>query len=98
MKEDLQKAGGADLVFSQHMATGYWAADVFLKLLEKTGKDLTRANFLKAAEGFSYENPGFGRVAYPENKTKPNGCGALVRIEDGKFTLAQHLKCFDPVG
>ncbi|WP_106401011.1 ABC transporter substrate-binding protein [Actinocorallia populi] len=98
MKADLRKAGGGDLVFSQHMATGYWAADVFLKMLEKTGKDLTRENFLRAADGFSYENPGFGRVAYPQNKTQPTGCGALVRIKGGGFELARHLECFDNVG
>ncbi len=97
MKQDLRKVGGDGLVFSQQMAIGYWSADVFLKLVEKTGEDLTRENFLKASEGFSYENPGFGRVAYPANKTVSSGCGALVRIEGGGFRVAQELKCVDPV-
>nr|BFE37433.1 hypothetical protein GCM10010200_096840 [Actinomadura rugatobispora] len=94
MKADLQKAaGGKELVFSQHMATGYWSADVFLAMLEKTGKDLTRESFIKASQNFSYENPGFGRVSYPKNKTASNGCGSLVRVQGGKFVVAQHLRC-----
>ncbi|KAB2341815.1 ABC transporter substrate-binding protein [Actinomadura rudentiformis] len=92
MKADLQKVGAA---LDQHAATGYWSADIFLKILEKTGKDLTRDSFFKAANGFSYENKGFGRIQYPAGKTESNGCGALVRLEGGKFTVTQHLKCYD---
>lgn len=92
MKADLQKVGGT---LDQHAATGYWSADIFLKILEKTGKDLTRDSFFKAANGFSYENKGFGRIQYPAGKTESNGCGALVRLEGGKFTVTQHLKCYD---
>ncbi|MQY02935.1 ABC transporter substrate-binding protein [Actinomadura macrotermitis] len=92
MKTDLQKVGAS---LDQHAATGYWSADVFLKMLEKTGKDLTRDSFLKAADAFSYENKGFGRISYPAAKTASNGCGALVRLQNGGFTVAQHLKCFD---
>ncbi|MFD0854373.1 ABC transporter substrate-binding protein, partial [Actinomadura adrarensis] len=95
MKADLQKAGGGNVVPDQHMATGYWSADVFLKMLEKAGKDLTRDSFFKAVQNFSYENKGFGRINFPSGKTASNGCGALVRIQGGKFTVAQNLRCFD---
>ncbi|GAA2574912.1 ABC transporter substrate-binding protein [Actinomadura fulvescens] len=92
MKADVRKVGGT---LDQHTATGYWSADVFLKILEKTGKDLTRDAFLRAANGFSYENKGFGRIQYPAAKTEPNGCGALVKLENGAFKVAQNLKCYD---
>ncbi|MEU5878296.1 ABC transporter substrate-binding protein [Spirillospora sp. NPDC047279] len=92
MKADIQKVGGT---LDQHTATGYWSADVFLKVLEKTGKDLTRDTFFQAAKSFSYENPGFGRIRYPEGKTASNGCGALVKLENGAFKVAQNLKCYD---
>ncbi|GAA2447857.1 hypothetical protein GCM10010191_76500 [Actinomadura vinacea] len=95
MKADLQKAGGANAVLDQHAATGYWSADVFLKMLEKAGKDLTRDSFFKAVQTFSYENKGFGRLRLPTGKTESNGCGALVRLQGTGFTIAQHLKCFD---
>jgi ABC-type branched-subunit amino acid transport system substrate-binding protein len=94
LKEDVRRAGGADAVLDQHVATGYWSAEVFLKMLEKAGRDLTRESFFKAAENFSYDNGGFGRVRFPSGKTEPNGCGALVRLRDGRFTVAQHLRCF----
>lgn len=97
MKQDLRRTGGQDIVFSQQMAIGYWSADVFLKVLEKTGEDVTRENFLKASDGFSYENAGFGRIAYPRNKTLSSGCGTLVQIVGGGFRVAQELKCVDPV-
>ena len=97
MKEDIKKVAGNDVVFTQHMAIGYWSAEVFLQIAAKAGKDLTRASFLKAAEGFSYQNPGFGRIEYPENKTESNGCGALVQLKGDAFVVAQHLKCTDNV-
>ncbi|GLW62669.1 hypothetical protein Arub01_09130 [Actinomadura rubrobrunea] len=95
LKADVRKVGGPDAVLDQHVATGYWSADVFLKMLEKAGKDLTRESFFKAAEDFSYENRGFGRTRFPAGKTEPSGCGALVRLRGGAFTVAQHLRCFD---
>ncbi|MGH3388714.1 MAG: ABC transporter substrate-binding protein, partial [Actinomadura sp.] len=94
MKADIQKVAGADVVFNQHMAIGYWSADIFLKVAEKAGKDLTQDSFLKAAAAFSYENAGFGKINYPKDQSEPNGCGALVRLEGTEFTVVQHLKCF----
>ncbi|WP_433253707.1 ABC transporter substrate-binding protein [Streptosporangium sp. CA-135522] len=97
LKADVAKAApGAAL--TQHLAIGYWAADIFLKVLEQTGRDLTRERFLATANGsFSYENAGFGRIRYPRDHTEPNGCGALVKLEDGAFTVARNMKCFDNV-
>ncbi|MFC7105535.1 ABC transporter substrate-binding protein [Nonomuraea rubra] len=41
LKADVEKvAPGTQL--TQHLAIGYWAADIFLDMLNKTGKDLTR--------------------------------------------------------
>ncbi|GAA3950431.1 ABC transporter substrate-binding protein [Actinomadura viridis] len=95
MRADLSKVAGANAVPDQHVATGYWSADVFLKMLEKAGKDLTRDAFFKAVQSFSYENKGFGRIQFPSGKTESNGCGALVKLDGGKFTIAKSLKCFD---
>ncbi|GAA3168398.1 ABC transporter substrate-binding protein [Nonomuraea roseoviolacea] len=96
-KADVEKvAPGATL--TQHMAIGYWAADIFLDLLAKTGKDLTREKFLATANGgYSYENAGFGRIRFPQDHTEPNGCGALVKLEGGAFKVAKSMKCFDNV-
>ncbi|NUT38878.1 MAG: ABC transporter substrate-binding protein [Thermoactinospora sp.] len=83
---------------TQHLAIGYWAADIFLKVADQAGKDLTREKFLSVANGtFSYENAGFGRIAYPKDHDEPNGCGALVKISGGAFQVAKNMKCFDNV-
>jgi branched-chain amino acid transport system substrate-binding protein len=94
LKADVRKAGAP---LSQHTASGYWSADVFLEILKKTGKDLTRDSFLKTANNdFSYSNPGFGQISYPAHKAQHNGCGALLQVRNGKFTVAQPLTCFPP--
>ncbi|WP_214413089.1 ABC transporter substrate-binding protein [Sphaerisporangium fuscum] len=97
LRADVEKiAPGTTL--TQHLAIGYWSADIFLKVLEKTGKDVTRAKFLRTANsGFTYENAGFGRVDYPKDHDEPNGCGALVRLVHGAFQVARNMKCFDNV-
>ncbi|MET8986271.1 ABC transporter substrate-binding protein [Nonomuraea wenchangensis] len=97
LKQDVEKvAPGTPL--TQHLAIGYWAADIFLDLLGKTGSDLTRERFLATANGsYLYENPGFGRIEYPKDHTEPNGCGALVKLEGGAFRVAKSMKCFDNV-
>ncbi|GAA5054611.1 ABC-type branched-subunit amino acid transport system substrate-binding protein [Thermocatellispora tengchongensis] len=94
LKADVEKvAPGAEL--TQHLAIGYWAADIFLKVLEQTGRDLTREKFLATANGgFTYENAGFGRISYPKDHSEPNGCGALVELEGGAFKVARNMKCF----
>ncbi|MFI6886020.1 ABC transporter substrate-binding protein [Streptosporangium canum] len=97
LRADVEKAAPGTAL-TQHLAIGYWAADIFLKVLEQTGRDLTRERFLATANGsFTYENPGFGRIRYPRDHTEPNGCGALVKLEGGAFKVAKNMKCFDNV-
>lgn len=97
LRKDVEKvAPGVQL--TQHLAIGYWAADIFLKVLEQTGKELTREKFLATANGgFTYENPGFGKIEYPKDHSEPNGCGALVKLEGGAYQVAKNMKCFDNV-
>ncbi|WP_031165490.1 ABC transporter substrate-binding protein [Streptosporangium roseum] len=97
LRADVEKAAPG-VTLTQHLAIGYWAADIFLKVLEQTGRDLTRERFLATANGsFTYENAGFGRIRYPKDHTEPNGCGALVKLEGGAFKVAKNMKCFDNV-
>ncbi|NUR87617.1 MAG: ABC transporter substrate-binding protein [Nonomuraea sp.] len=97
LKADVEKvAPGTQL--TQHVAIGYWSADIFLDVLKKTGRDLTRAKFLNTANsGYVYENAGFGRIEYPKDHSEPNGCGALVKLTGGAFQVAENMKCFDNV-
>jgi ABC-type branched-subunit amino acid transport system substrate-binding protein len=97
LKADVRKVAGPNVTFTQYTAHGYWAADIFLQILKKTGKNLTREAFLQAANNFDYKNPGFGEISYPKAKTQPNGCGSLMRVHNGAYTIAQPLKCYDNV-
>ncbi|MFI6389331.1 ABC transporter substrate-binding protein [Nonomuraea sp. NPDC050547] len=97
LRQDVEKvAPGTPL--TQHLAIGYWSADIFLDMAGKAGKDLTRQKVLDVGNGsYSYENAGFGRVRYPKDHAEPNGCGALVKLEGGAFQVAKNMKCFDNV-
>jgi ABC-type branched-subunit amino acid transport system substrate-binding protein len=97
LKQDVEKVAPGTAP-TQHLAIGYWAADIFLDMLDKTGKDLTREKFLATGNGsYMYENAGFGRIQYPKDHSEPNGCGALVKLENGAFQVAKSMKCFDNV-
>ncbi|WP_157253440.1 ABC transporter substrate-binding protein [Nonomuraea typhae] len=97
LRADVEKvAPGTPL--TQHLAIGYWSADIFLDMITKAGKDLTRQKVLDVGNGsYTYENAGFGRVRYPKDHNEPNGCGALVKLEGGAFQVAKNMKCFDNV-
>src|SRR5215213_1802404 len=48
------------------IAAGYWSADLFLRMLAKMGKRLTRERFLAVARRFSYDVPAtVGRSRWP---------------------------------
>ncbi|WP_344886511.1 ABC transporter substrate-binding protein [Nonomuraea antimicrobica] len=97
LRQDVERTAPGTAL-TQHLAIGYWAADIFLDLLDKTGEDLTRERFLATANGsYLYENAGFGRIQYPRDHSEPNGCGALVKLENGAFQVAKNMKCFDNV-
>ncbi|MEV4177343.1 ABC transporter substrate-binding protein [Nonomuraea sp. NPDC049709] len=97
LRQDVEKVAPGT-VLTQHLAIGYWAADIFLDMLNKTGKDLTRERFLATGNGsYLYENAGFGKIQYPKDHSEPNGCGALVKLEGGAFQVAKSMKCFDNV-
>ncbi|MEV0384258.1 ABC transporter substrate-binding protein [Nonomuraea sp. NPDC050643] len=97
LRQDVEKVAPGT-VLTQHLAIGYWAADIFLDMLNKTGKDLTRQKFLATGNGsYTYENAGFGRIQYPKDHSEPNGCGALVKLDNGAFQVAKSMKCFDNV-
>src|SRR6185312_16048624 len=81
---------------TQDIAIGYYSADIFLHYLQKTGKNLSRANFLKAAnDGSSYEvQGGLGKISFPTNHRDSVPCGSLVQISGGKYVQKVPLTCF----
>ncbi|MFF2773846.1 ABC transporter substrate-binding protein [Streptomyces sp. NPDC058052] len=97
-KEDIRKAaGGKDVPLNMHMMTGYMSADLFLSIAAKAGKDLTVESFQKAADGFSDTGTLVGDRAEPKGKKESFGCGALVRLKNGRYEVAVPFTCYPPI-
>ncbi|MFI8371623.1 ABC transporter substrate-binding protein [Streptomyces sp. NPDC085466] len=97
-KEDIRKAaGGREIPLNMHMVTGYMSADLFLSLAAKAGKDLTVESFQKAADGFSDTGTLVGDRALPKGKKESFGCGALVRLKNGRYEVAVPFTCYPPI-
>jgi ABC-type branched-subunit amino acid transport system substrate-binding protein len=88
------KAVQADQLLTIGVAAGYWAADMFLALLEETGEDLTVERFLAASDGWSYEVPDIiGPSEWPRNHEVPVPCASLAVATDGTYEVAVPLTC-----
>ncbi|MER5890578.1 ABC transporter substrate-binding protein [Streptomyces sp. NPDC001941] len=97
-KEDIKKAsGGKDVPLNMHMMTGYMSADLFLSIAAKAGKDLTVESFQKAAAAFSDTGTLVGDRAEPKGQKESFGCGALVRLKDGRYEVAVPFTCYEPI-
>ncbi|MEU8527991.1 MULTISPECIES: ABC transporter substrate-binding protein [Streptomyces] len=97
-KADIKKAaGGKDVPLNMHMMTGYMSADLFLSIAAKAGKDLTVDSFQKAASSFSDSGTLVGDRAEPRGQKESFGCGALVRLKNGRYEIAVPFKCYEPI-
>lgn len=97
-KDDIKKAsGGTEVPLNMHMMTGYMSADLFLSIAAKAGKDLTVEAFQKAADGFSDTGTLVGDRALPKGKKESFGCGALVRLKNGRYEVAVPFTCYPPI-
>lgn len=96
-KTDIRKAAGKDVPLNMHMMTGYMSADLFLAVAEKAGKDLTVSSFQKAANGFSDKGTMVGDRALPKGQKEAFGCGALVQLKGGKYSVSAPFKCYEPI-
>jgi branched-chain amino acid transport system substrate-binding protein len=94
MKADVQ-AVKSDQLLTQAVAYGYFAADLFVSILEKTGRDLTRENFMKVANGnFTWELEGVsGPVSFPNYHQNFNPCAAFVKSNGTGFEVAVPYTC-----
>ncbi|MEU2073528.1 ABC transporter substrate-binding protein [Streptomyces sp. NPDC013489] len=96
-KEDIRKAAGESVPLNMHMVTGYMSADLFLSVAAKAGKDLTVESFQKAASGFSDTGTLVGDRALPKGQKESFGCGALVRLKNGRYEVAVPFRCYPPI-
>ncbi|MFG2868352.1 ABC transporter substrate-binding protein [Streptomyces sp. NPDC048338] len=97
-KADIRKAaGGKDAPLNMHMMTGYMSADLFLSIAAAAGKELTAASFQRAAGGFSDTGTLVGDRAEPKGQKESFGCGALVRLRNGRYEVAVPFRCYPPI-
>jgi ABC-type branched-subunit amino acid transport system substrate-binding protein len=96
-KADIRKTAGKDVPLNMHMMTGYMSADLFLSIAEKAGKDLTVSSFQRAANGFSDTDTMVGDRSLPKGQKESFGCGALVRLKDGKYSVSAPFTCYEPI-
>ncbi len=80
------------------IAAGYWSADLFLRMLGKTGKRLTRERFLAVARRFSYAVPStIGELRWPAAHSQGVPCGALVQSDGSRYLVAEPYTCGTPI-
>jgi ABC-type branched-subunit amino acid transport system substrate-binding protein len=76
------------------LAAGYWSADMFLALLQKTGRDLTAERLLAASRAWSFHVPGvIGTSHWPLNHGAPVPCASLSMAKGGSFVPEVPLTC-----
>jgi ABC-type branched-subunit amino acid transport system substrate-binding protein len=80
------------------IAAGYWSADLFVAMLQATGKQLTRARFLAVARKFSHVVAStVGPVRWPAMASQAVPCGALVQSDGSRYLVAEPYGCGKPV-
>jgi hypothetical protein len=80
------------------VAAGYWSADLFLQMLAKVGKRLTRERFVAVARHFSSQaSTTIGRVTFPAMHSQGVPCGALVQSDGTQYLVAEPYACGKPI-
>src|SRR5262245_2962471 len=75
---------------------GYFAADMFVQILKKVGKNLTPESFQKVASRFTYAIDGvIGPSYYPAGYTEGTPCGQLATSDGTKWTITAPFACYD---
>ena len=85
-----------DQAITPAVASGYWAADLFVAALRETGKQLTVKRFLATANGGKFRHAVAGTVgptSWPAMHQQAVPCGALVQSDGTKYFLAQPYRC-----
>jgi ABC-type branched-subunit amino acid transport system substrate-binding protein len=91
MVTDLKKANAPLTVLS---AVGYFSADMFIAALKKTGKNLTVANFQKAASKLKYQIKNtVGPTTFPADRVQPGVCGTLVTANGTGYDVTVPYFC-----
>jgi branched-chain amino acid transport system substrate-binding protein len=96
MVADLTKQS-TSIVLGQSAEAGYYAADLFIQVLQRAGKNLSRESFMKAAtDGKPYTvNDSPLTVKFPENQNLPKNCFGVVQAAATTFKVTAPFTCLD---
>jgi hypothetical protein len=83
-------------------ALGYAQANLWVAMLEAAGKDLNTTTFDQAmnVDGITVDTSssgGIGTATFPAQHFLPTDCAAIVKVEGGKFVVAQDYDCYDSI-
>jgi branched-chain amino acid transport system substrate-binding protein len=89
------RAVQADAALTPQLAAGYFAADLFVKVARKVGRQLTPKRFLGVAnDDFEWRlKRTAGPTTFPAGHTVPTPCGALVLSDGSAFQVALPYRC-----
>jgi hypothetical protein len=80
------------------VVAGYWSADLFVHMLEQTGRRLTRPRFLAVARRFEYRVAAtVGPSRWPAMHSQGVPCGALVQSDGTQYVVAEPYACGTPI-
>ena len=89
------KAAGINQVGQPGLA-GYFAADMFVQILKKVGKDLTPEKFQAVAAKFKYQIQNVvGPTYYPAGFKAGSPCGQFAESDGTTFTVTADFACYD---
>jgi ABC-type branched-subunit amino acid transport system substrate-binding protein len=90
------KQANGNKTITQPQLAGYFAADMFIQALKKTGKNLTPEALAKAAGSMTYEIKGIiGPTKYPRSQTYGAPCGTLAQDVDGvSYKIVAPYACY----
>ena len=89
------RAVAPDASIDLAIVAGYFSADLFIAAVQRGGKNLTLAGFLKKAnKGFTYAVPNtVGPTTFPAAHNEPTPCGSLVRSDGSAYVVLVPYTC-----
>jgi ABC-type branched-subunit amino acid transport system substrate-binding protein len=95
MIDDVEAEFGPDQLLVQPLASGYWAADFFIEVLKKAGRNPSQEEFLEVAnDGFRYGVPDtVATTKWPKAHNQGSACGSLMEAQGEEYVVAVPFTC-----
>jgi branched-chain amino acid transport system substrate-binding protein len=95
---DNVRAVDPDIQLTQPLLSGYLSADIFVKALKATGKNLTAERLLQTANKMRYSYKDItSPIKYPQAHGRGGQCGTLVESDGTNYSIRVPFGCYKPV-